>query len=108
MSEEQAKVTTERARSAALVEMPHLDSPMATGAVIEVAKVVTLQPREPLSWIVTTDGTYQRLPDALNGWAIDVFAGTLSAGGVAASGMFPARIEFGVLRGRPYAEFLTD
>ena len=42
-----------------------------------------------------------RLPAELNGWAVDVVA--LAHGG---QNLFPCEIEFGVLRGLPFAEFV--
>lgn len=43
-----------------------------------------------------------RLPDKLNGWAYDNVAI-----GVSGVRLFPCDVEFGVLHGRPYAEFVV-
>ena len=55
------------------------------------------------SVVVDQDGLQQayRLPLPLSGWAMDTAALGL-AGGLE----FPTDIEFGVLRGRPYADFV--
>lgn len=48
------------------------------------------------------DPRLYRLPDKLNGWAYDNVALALSG-----TRLFPCDVEFGVLRGRPYAEFVV-
>jgi hypothetical protein len=44
-----------------------------------------------------------RLPVELNSWAYDQVA--LAQSGVK---LFPCRVEFGIIRGRPYAEFVIN
>lgn len=55
------------------------------------------------SIVVEQHGLQQmyRLPTSLSGWAVDV-----AAHGIAGLLTFPIDVEFGVLMGRPYAEFV--
>jgi hypothetical protein len=84
------------ARKAPLLELPLLESPQATGAILEIARVATAG---DFAWLETTDGQVLRLPDSLYGWARTTVAVALSM-----ANPFPAKVEFGVVGGRAYAE----
>ena len=101
-----AEQHVKRVRTAAVLELPGIAAPQETGRILQVAKVGSFLPKEPVSWVITTDGTLYRLPEGLNAWAYDTIAVTLAAGG-STSGMFPCAIEFGRLEGRAYADFVT-
>jgi hypothetical protein len=58
-----------------------------------------------VTYIETTGAEIYRLPPELGMWASGVVSTVLAAGG-RKSGIFPTRIEFGLLNGRAYAEML--
>jgi hypothetical protein len=107
----EAEAFQKKVTRASMLTLPDLSSPSEQGLILEVDKVGFLG--DP-SWILTgegsayletTDATFYRLPADLNKWARDVVTTVLAAGGRKA-GIFPTRIEFGRLNGRPYAEML--
>ncbi len=94
------------ARQAPFIDLPVLSRSSETGLVLEVARIATRIPMEPLAWIETTDHEILRLPAALHAWAFDTVALVLAGGGNDEVEMFPTKVEFGVLDGRAYAELL--
>lgn len=94
------------ARHAPFIDLPVLGNSSETGLVLEVARIATRIPMEPLAWIETTDKDILRLPAELHPWAFDTVALVLAAGGNAEIQMFPTKVEFGVLDGIAYAELL--
>ena len=78
------------------LRLPTIYSPNATGLVLKVGAVkVVSTPHRIIPYVVTNEGEYLRLPDQLTEWAI-----------IAELVRSPGRVEFGILNGRAYAEFL--
>jgi hypothetical protein len=101
-------------RQAPEIELPEIGKPEGTGAIYHVRRMGILRPDftgiaptgvpQGTPWMQTTDGKTYKIPAALTTAVYDLVALTLGAGGPA-SGMFPARIEFGTIGGRAYAQF---
>ncbi len=114
MSPADAAAFERSVRQAPEIELPEIGSPGNTGAVYHVRRMGILRPDftgiaptgvpQGTPWMQTTDGKIYRLPALLQAAVYDIVALTLGAGG-ASSGVFPARIEFGTVGGRAYAEF---
>lgn len=88
--------------------LPLVPSTSEMGRVLEVARIATASPvsAERLAWIETTDGVLLRLPEVLHAWAYDMVAFVLAHGGNDVVRLFPAKVEFGILDDRAYAEIL--
>lgn len=88
--------------------LPVVATAREKGRILDVNRIaVAPQPAgDDLVWIETTDGQLFRLPAELHAWAHDTVALVLASGGNQRLGLFPTRIEFGILDGREYAEML--
>jgi hypothetical protein len=104
-AEELEEVKLAMARNAPVLELPVIATKRDKGLVLEVRRVATRFPAEPLAWIETREGEILRLPQGLLNWAFDIVAMVLSEGGNDKLGLFPTHIEFGILNGKAYAEF---
>lgn len=96
---------TDRARIAPILELPTLRDEREAGLVLDVGRVGVSR-ETSFAWLETTAGLRYRLPDSLSAWAFDVVALSLAGGGNESLGVFPTPIEFGILNGRAYAEFV--
>jgi hypothetical protein len=94
------------ARTAPLLNLPTIRHPSETGLVLLVTQVATRIPIERLSWIEITGHELYRLPETLHAWALDIVALVLAQGGNTQAGIFLTNVEFGILDGRAYAEFV--
>ena len=109
---EAVKLLQQNVRNAPMLEPRVISSTDEHGQILDVDKIGFLGADWVLTgkgtaYIETTDGVFYRLPSDLNMWARDVITGVRAAGG-RKSGVFPTRIEFGNLKGRIYAEMLSD
>ncbi len=96
-----------RARGARVLDVPVIQSERDTGLVLDVKRIAVSHERTPFAWLETTSGDLYRLPDNLFSWAFDMVALTLAGGGNRRVGIFPTPVEFGILDGRAYAEFVS-
>lgn len=94
------------ARNAPLLDLPTLRQPSETGLVLLVTQVATRLTVERLAWIEITGHEIYRLPETLHAWALDTVALVLAQRGNSQVAIFPTKVEFGILNGRAYAEFV--
>jgi hypothetical protein len=114
MTQEQARAFEKRIRTAPELDLPRITSTAETGKILHVRRMGILRPdytaRGPLDtpggtpWLETVDGQAYRLPASLASAVYDLVALSLGMG-AARSGMFPSRMEFGIINGRAYAQF---
>jgi hypothetical protein len=95
------------ARQAPVIDTPIIKSVKETGNVINVLRVGK-SPKGDVYWVVTSDNATMQVPRQLHMWADDLIVMMLSSGGNKALGVFPCEIEFGIIRGRYYANILGD
>lgn len=88
-----------------IVGNPIVDLGMFNQRWLDVQRVAVSR-KPSFAWLETTAARVYRLPDTLFAWAFDVVASTLAGGGNESVGMFPTPIEFEVLKGRTYADFV--
>jgi serine/threonine-protein kinase len=94
--------------AAPALAVPKVRKKKQSGLVLEVRWAAIRHPDAPqkeFAYIETTGGSVFRLPDALFAWAFEIGA-VVGPGGIGGVQTFPAQVEFGILRGRMYAEIL--
>lgn len=100
ISQDEADELYKRVMSAPELSFPTITDPGQQGAIVHVDKVGFL-PSMGAGYVVTTQGEWRRLPEALALWARDVTSMALTT-----RNPFPCQVEFGQLDGRAYAEIL--
>lgn len=90
---------------------PTIALPQQTGLILEISAVGWHNPLaargEPsYAYVRCTDGHTIRLPTALQEWATGLLAANRARRAAGEPSLLPARIEFGVLDDRTYAEIL--